>query len=157
LAYETGGMFSHSRNDLYKGIQEIARRQSYYYILSYALPARKADGSHHKIKLELTRPDLKISYRKGYYVQKEEQQFENNKKEDIIDALNAPGNMREIPMTLSYNYSQGDESTYSVSFITRTNIRGIQFLDEDSRRKNLVCFILAAFDENDIPNRHGFV
>jgi VWFA-related protein len=149
LAYETGGMFSHSRNDLYKGIQEIARRQSYYYILSYALPARKADGSHHKIKLELTRPDLKISYRKGYYVQKEEQQFENNKKEDIIDALNAPGNMREIPMTLSYNYSQGDESTYSVSFITRTNIRGIQFLDEDSRRKNMVSFILAAFDEND--------
>jgi VWFA-related protein len=149
IAYETGGMFSHSRNDLYKGIQEIARRQSYYYILSYALPARKADGSHHKIKLELTRPDLKISYRKGYYVQKEEQQFENNKKEDIIDALNAPGNMREIPMTLSYNYSQGDESAYSVSFITRTNIRGIQFLDEDSRRKNMVSFILAAFDEND--------
>ncbi len=149
IAYETGGMFSHSRNDLYKGIHEIARRQSFYYILSYALPARKADGSYHKIKLELARPDLKLSYRKGYYVQKEEMQFENTKKEDIIDALNAPGDMREIPMTLAYNYSQDEDFTYTVSFITKANIRGLSFLDEDARRKNMVSFILAAFDEND--------
>lgn len=149
VAYETGGMFSHSRNDLYMGIHEIAQRQSYYYILSYALPARKADGSYHKIKLELTRPDLKLSYRKGYYVQKEEMRFENTKKEDIIDALNAPGNMREIPMTLSYNYSQDEDFTYTVSFTTKANIRSLQFLEEDSRRKNAVSFILAAFDESD--------
>jgi hypothetical protein len=149
IAYETGGMFSHSRNDLYMGIHEIAQRQSYYYILSYALPARKADGSYHKIKLELTRPELKLSYRKGYYVQKEEMRFENTKKEDIIDALNAPGNMREIPMTLSYNYSQDEDFTYTVSFTTKANIRSLQFLDEDSRRKNAVSFILAAFDESD--------
>jgi VWFA-related protein len=149
VAYETGGMFSHSRNDLYMGIHEIAQRQSYYYILSYALPARKADGSYHKIKLELTRPDLKLSYRKGYYVQKEEMRFENTKKEDILDALNAPGNMREIPMTLSYNYSQDEDFTYTVSFTTKANIRSLQFLEEDSRRKNAVSFILAAFDESD--------
>ncbi|MBN1568846.1 MAG: VWA domain-containing protein [Acidobacteria bacterium] len=148
-AYETGGMFSHSRNDLYLGIQEIVRRQVYYYILSYGIPARKADGSYHKIKLELTRPDLKLSYRKGYYVQKEELKYENTKKEDIIDALNAPGNMSEIPMTLSYNYSQEADATYAVSFITRANIQGLQFLEEDSRRKNMISLILAAFDESD--------
>jgi hypothetical protein len=149
VAYETGGMFSHSRNDLYLGIQDIAHRQTYYYILSYGIPARKADGSYHKIKLELTRPDLKLSYRKGYYVQKEELKYENSKKEDIIDALNAPGNMSEIPMTLAYNYSQEADSTYAVSFITKVNIRGLQFLEEDSRRKNMVSLILAAFDESD--------
>ena len=149
VAYDTGGTFSGSRNDLYKGIQEIARRQSYYYILSYGTPARKADGSYHTIRLELTRPDLKLSHRKGYYTQKEELRFENSKKEDIIDALNAPGNMSEIPMTLAYNYSQEDDSTYAVSFVTKVDIRGIQFFEEDSRRTNLVSLILAAFDEND--------
>jgi len=149
MASDTGGTFSHSRNNLYLGIQEIARRQSYYYILSYGLPSRKADGSYHRIRLELTRPDLKLSYRKGYYIQKEELKFENNRKEDILDALNAPGNMSEIPMTLAYNYSQEDDSTYSVSFITKANIRGLQFLEEDARRKNTVSLILAAFDETD--------
>ena len=149
VAYDTGGTFSPSRNDLYLGVQEIVRRQSYYYILSYGTPARKADGSYHNIRLELTRPDLKLSYRKGYYIQKEELKFENSKKEDIVDALNAPGNMTDIPMTLAYNYSQEDDSIYAVSFLTRVNIRGLQFFEEDSRRTNLVNLILAAFDEND--------
>jgi hypothetical protein len=74
---------------------------------------------------------------------------ENRKKEDIIDALNAPGNMNEIPMTLSYNYSQEDDSTYTISFITNVNIRGLKFTEEDSRRTNQVSLILAAYDETD--------
>ena len=63
--------------------------------------------------------------------------------------MNAPGNMSEIPMTLAYNYSQEEDSSYSVSFVTNVNIRGMQFLDEDARRKNLVSLYLVAFDEND--------
>ena len=149
MAYETGGMFSQSRNNLSMGIQEIARRQTYYYVLSYGIPSHKADGSYHKIKLELTRPDLKLSYRKGYYTQKEELRYENSKKEDIIDALNAPGNMSEIPMTLAYNYSQEPDSTFTVSFVTKADIRKLQFIEEDSRRKNMVSLIVAVFDEAD--------
>jgi VWFA-related protein len=149
MAYETGGTFVHNRNDLYKGLQSIARRQSYYYVLTYGMPPHKADGVYHNIKLELTRPGLQLSYRKGYYTAKEELSYENRRKEDIIDALNAPGNMNEIPMTLAYNYFQEDDSTYAVSFVTNVNIRKMQFLDEESRRKNAVSLILAAFDEND--------
>ena len=52
-------------------------------------------------------------------------------------------------MTLAYNYSQEDDSTYAVSFVTNVNIRGLQFLEEDARRKNLVSLVLVAFDEND--------
>jgi hypothetical protein len=58
--------------------------------------------------------------------------------------------MREIPMPIAYNHSQEEDFAYAVSFITKTNIRGLQFLEEDSRRKNMVGFIMAeAFDEND--------
>jgi VWFA-related protein len=149
MAYETGGTFVHNRNNLYKGLQSIARRQSYYYVLTYGMPTHKADGVYHNIKLELTRPGLQLSYRKGYFTAKEQLSYENRRKEDIIDALNAPGNMNEIPMTLAYNYSQEDDSTYSVSFVTNVNIRKMQFLDEESRRKNAISLILAAFDEND--------
>jgi VWFA-related protein len=149
MAYETGGTFVHNRNVFYKGLQRIARHQAYYYVLTYGMPPHKADGVYHNIKLELTRPGLQLSYRKGYYTAKEELSYENRKKEDIIDALNAPGNMNEIPMTLAYNYSQDDDATYAVSFVTNVNIRKMQFLDEESRRKNVVSLILAAFDEND--------
>jgi VWFA-related protein len=148
MANETGGLFSYS-NNMYKPLQTVANRRSFYYVLTYAMPPHKADGAYHQIKLEVARPGLELSYRKGYYTPKEELSFENSKKEDILDALNAPGNMDEIPMTLSYNYSQEDDSTYAISFITNVNIRGLQFPQEDGRRNNQISLILAAFDEND--------
>jgi VWFA-related protein len=109
----------------------------------------EADGAYHRIRLEVARPGLELSYRNGYYTPKEEMTFENSKKEDLIEALNAPGNMNQIPMTLSYNYSQEEDFTYAVSFITDVNIRGLQFTEEDARRKNQVSMVLVAYDEND--------
>jgi VWFA-related protein len=103
MAHDTGGEFLNNSNNIYKQVKDIVRRQSYYYILSYGMPLHKADGAYHHIKLEVARPGLELSYRKGYYTAKEELSFENRKKEDIIAALNGPGNMNEIPMTLAYN------------------------------------------------------
>ena len=148
MASETGGLFQ-GGNLMDKGLLRIARRQVYYYILTYTMPPERAAGAYHNIKLEVTRPGLEVSHRKGYYTPKEELSFETRRKEEIISALEAPGNMNEIPVDLSYNYFQEDDLTYSVSFITDVKIRGLQFFEEDARRKNLVSLILAAYDEND--------
>jgi VWFA-related protein len=149
MASETGGRFFFAGSNMYKGLRDVANHQSYYYVLSYSIPPHEADGAYHKIKLELTRPGLELSYRKGYYAPKEELTFENRKKEDLMAALSGPGNMKEIPMTLSYNYFQEDDSTYSVSFVTNVNIQGLRFVEESARRKNQVSLVLVAFDEND--------
>jgi VWFA-related protein len=149
LANETGGVYYHDNNDLYAGIHQISSRQDYYYILTYAMPSQKPDGRYHSIKLEVTRPDLKISYRKGYYAPKEEMTFEQRKKEDILEALRAPGDLNEIPMSLSYNYHQEGDAIYAVSLLMNVDVRRLNFLEEDSRRKNLISMIIAAFDEND--------
>lgn len=148
LAEETGGLFFQD-NSMHKPLETIADRQFSYYVLTYGMPPHTADGAYHNIKLELARPDLKVSYRKGYYVPKEEISYENTKKEDLMDALNAPGDMNEIPMSLSYNYFQEEDSTYAVSFVTTVNIRDLQFREEDSRRKNQVSLVLVTFDETD--------
>jgi hypothetical protein len=149
LAYETGGQFFPRSNNMYIGLQSIARRWSSYYILTYPMPPHKPDGAYHHIKLEVTRPGMVLSYRKGYYVSKEELAFENSKKEDLMEALDAPGNMNQIPMTLSYNYSQEDDSTYAVSFIANVDIRDLKFLEEDDRHKDQISLVLVAFDDTD--------
>ncbi len=149
IASETGGQFFPRGNNMYLGLRNIAHRRSAYYIFTYGMPPHSADGAYHHIKVEVTRPGLELSYRKGYYTPKEEMTFENSKKEDLIEALNAPGNMNQIPMTLSYNYSQEEDYTYAVSFTTHVNIRGLQFAEEEARRKNQVSLVLVAFDETD--------
>jgi VWFA-related protein len=148
MAGDTGGSFFHNDNDLYKGLKQIVRRQPCYYILTYASPSPKANGTYHRIKLELSRPGLEISYRKGYYSPKEEMTFEKRKREDIIDALKGLGNFNEIPVNLSYNCYRSDSSTYGVSFLTNVDIRKLHFLDEEARHKNLISLVLAAYDDN---------
>jgi len=134
---------------MYRGLKDVAHRQFYYYVMTYAMPAPKKDGDYHDIKLELTRPGLELSYRKGYYTPKEELAFENSRKEDVMSALVGPGNMSEIPVNLSYNYFQEDDTTYSVSFITKADIRKLRFGKENGRRTNQISFVLVAFDESD--------
>jgi hypothetical protein len=149
LANDTGGVFFQNSNDIYKGIRQISSRQEYYYVLTYAIPPQKPDGRFHTIKVEVTRPGLQVSYRKGYFAPKEEVTFERQKKEDILEALQAPGNLDEIPMGLSYNCYQDDDTTYNVSLLMKIGIRGLRFLDEDSRRKNLITMVVVAFDDAD--------
>jgi VWFA-related protein len=149
MARDTGGMFFTYSNDMHKQLQKIVQRQSYYYIISYGMPSQKADGSYHNIRLEVARPELELSYRKGYFTIREELTFENSRKEDIIEALQGPGNMNQIPMALSYNYYQESDATYSVSFLTDVNMHNIKFVEEEARRRNQISLVLAAFDETD--------
>ena len=92
---------------------------------------------------------MTVTYRKGYYAPKEQLSFERRKKEDIIEALRAPGNLNEIPIQLSYNYFQMDDSRYQLALMTQVNIRGMKFVEEDSRHKNLISLVVVALDEND--------
>jgi VWFA-related protein len=149
LSSETGGMHIGNTNDLAAGMRKIIDSQSFYYILSYATPSAKSDGRYHKIKLEVTRPGLNVTYRKGYYAPKEQLSFERRKKEDIIEALHAPGNLNEIPIQLSYNYFQMDDARYQLALMTQVNIRGMKFVEEDSRHRNLISLVVVALDEHD--------
>jgi|GEM_PF-778371 len=149
LAHETGGIFFHNNNDLGAGLRQIVNSQSFYYVLTYATPSPKADGRYHKVKLELSRPGLQVTYRKGYFAPKEQLTFERRKKEDIMEALQAPGNLNEIPIQLSYNYFQLDETRYQIALLTKVSIQGLQFLEEDARHKNLFNLVVVAFDEHD--------
>jgi len=112
------------------------------------MPPHKTPGVHQKIKLEVNRPGLTLSYKKGYYFSKEELTFQSNKKEDVLEAVNALGDLREIPVNLAYNYSLADDDlTYAVDFLTSVYVKKIKFIEEEERRKNLLHLVLAVFDE----------
>jgi VWFA-related protein len=148
LADETGGIFYHNDNDLYAGLKKLSIPKAIYY-LTYAIALHKPDDRYHHIKLEVSRPGLKLTYRKGYFTPKEELTFQRRKREDILEAMQTPGNLNEIPIDLGYNCAQEDDSYYNVSFLANVDIRRLHFLDEDSRHKNLINLVVVVFDEND--------
>ncbi len=149
IAIDTGGIFYHNSNDLYAGMKQIAERQSYSYVLTYASPNLRNDGRYHKIKLEVSRPGVELSYRKGYYAPKEEISFESRKKEDIQEAMWAPGNVNQIPIQLSHSFYQLEDNRYQLSLLTYVDMRRVKFLDEEARHKNLVSLVVMVLDEED--------
>ena len=147
LTEETGGILFTDNNDLVAGLGQISNTQSYYYVLSYASPDQKANGKYHKIRVEVDRPALELSYRRGYYAPREILSPEDRKNEDIQLALAAPGNFDEIPLQLDYRSSPVQDDRHRLSVFTNVRIAGVPFRQEGERRRNLLHLVLMVYDQ----------
>ncbi len=66
LADNTDGRAIVNSNDLAKGLRQIVRDQSAYYLVGYNSNRVTADGKFHEIKVKVKRPGVDIRSRKGY-------------------------------------------------------------------------------------------
>src|SRR4029079_13416080 len=62
-----GGILVRNTNDLGKGFDSIANDLRSYYALSYAPTKVDLDGSFRSIEVRVTRRDVDVRTRKGYY------------------------------------------------------------------------------------------
>jgi VWFA-related protein len=67
LAENTDGRAIVNRNDIGKGMQQIIRDASGYYLIGYNSAQAPTDGKFHKIDVEVTRKGVEVRSRKGYW------------------------------------------------------------------------------------------
>jgi VWFA-related protein len=72
LAEATGGIAVHDQNDISVGLQRVLADHAGYYLIGYepqaATFARSPNGiEFHKVKVEVTRPGLRVRSRRGFY------------------------------------------------------------------------------------------
>jgi VWFA-related protein len=67
LADNTDGRAIINRNDLAKGMEQIVRDSSGYYLLGYNSSQAPVDGKFHKIDVDVTRKGVDVRARKGYW------------------------------------------------------------------------------------------
>jgi VWFA-related protein len=67
LADNTDGRAIINRNDLARGMQQIIRDSSGYYLIGYNSSQAPTDGRFHKIDVEVTRRGVDVRARKGYW------------------------------------------------------------------------------------------
>ncbi len=67
LANNTDGRAIINRNDLEKGLRQVVRDTSAYYLIGYNSTLSTPDGKFHKIEVKLKRPGLQLRSRKGYW------------------------------------------------------------------------------------------
>ena len=67
LAENTDGRAIVNRNDLARGMQQIVRDASAYYLVGYSSTQAPQDGKFHEIKVRVKRPGVQVRARKGYW------------------------------------------------------------------------------------------
>jgi VWFA-related protein len=99
IAKDTGGTYLLGEKKFDNFQKAVSRDLGNYYELSYSLKKKKADGKYHKIKVKIRRPDVEISFRKGYF------DYTHEQKESLLFASASynPSMFKEIPFEARAN------------------------------------------------------
>ena len=149
LAMATGGISFKDNNDLVAGLRQVVDQQFSYYVLSYATPPKKPDGRYYRLRVKVSRPGVRVTHRKGFYAPKERLSPEEQKKKEMLEAMRAPTDLREIPLQMSYHGSRLDGDTYRLEIVTRLGFEDLPFLVEEGKRINRINLAVVAFDDEE--------
>jgi VWFA-related protein len=82
VANSTGGKAFYNTNDIKRAMVEALDSGSNYYTIAYTPTNNKWDGRFRNIKIEVSRPDLHLEYRHGYFARAETSAQENHASAD---------------------------------------------------------------------------
>src|SRR3954468_4980655 len=116
LARDTGGKAMFDSNDLSLGIVQAAQAVSSYYILGFYTTHASLDGKFHRVKIALAGGlSADLSYRQGYYADREFAKFtEADKERQLEEALMLENPVTDIPIAMEVNFFQLNRAEYFV-------------------------------------------
>ena len=116
LAKDTGGKAVFDYNDLSMGIVQAAQAVTSYYILGYYSTHTALDGKFRRVKVSLREGVAgELSYRQGYFADKEFARFTNADKErQLEEALMLDNPVTDMTIALEVNYFQLNRAEYFV-------------------------------------------
>jgi VWFA-related protein len=116
LAKDTGGKAMFDNNDLSLGIVQAAEAVSSYYIIGFYTTHPERDGRFHRVRIALNGGlSAELSYRQGYFADKEFAKFTAADKErQLEEALMLENPVTEITIAMEVNYFQLNRAEYFV-------------------------------------------
>lgn len=149
LADGTGGKFFHNDNDLKGGLNELAARPEYLYVLGFSPQDLKPDGSYHPLKVSVRNvPGASIQVRRGYWAPKQARDGAEQAKEDIADAVFSRDEISEIPVDLQTEYFKPGDEKAELTVVARIKADGLRFRKADERNNDQVTVVSGVFDSN---------
>ncbi len=131
LAYDTGGRSFQDMNDLSLALKQVQADTQIYYVLGYYSKNTKQDGRYRKIRVEVTRPDLKIEHRPGYFASKSFDQLTQDERDlQLQQALAVERPFSDVPIILQADYFRKDDKTCLVPVSIELAGDGIEFKDK---------------------------
>lgn len=141
IADDTGGRFYGNNNDIKRGLDSILEENSAYYMLGFYPEAAKWDGKFHKIKVALrNRPDLTVSFRKGYLAKSPQpvKADVDPKFAEAIEAISSPLIRREIDLRLTPLYIDDVKRDPIVTILLHIDASKLNFTQSEGKYKGRI-------------------
>jgi hypothetical protein len=152
LAQDTGGRTFYDTNDFGEAFQEIQSENSSYYLLGYNPSNTRSDGRFRKIRVEVTRPGMKVEARPGYYAPKNFRQFTREDKEaQLQQAINLDEPFLDLPFVVDASYFLRPDNTYYVVLAAKISGSAVQLLKKSNSHETEFDFIWRATDPSGKP------
>ena len=156
LAKDTGGKAMFDNNDLSLGIKQAAEAMTSYYEIGYYPTHTALDGRFHRIKISLKEGlSADLSYRQGYFADKEFGKFTTADKErQLEDALMLENPVTDITITMEVNYFQLNSAEYFVPVAVKIPGSELALARRGGASETLIDFIGEVKDDfgNTIQN-----
>lgn len=149
LAEGTGGKFFHNDNDLKGGLDQIAARPEYLYVLGFSPQDLKPDGSFHALKVRVRDvPGAILQVRRGYWAPRQARDAAEEAKDDIADAVFSRTEISEIPVDLETEYFKPSDDQAELTVVSRIQADGLRFRKDNQRNNDQVTVVSGVFDSD---------
>jgi VWFA-related protein len=143
LAGDTGGKAQFDNNDLDHGIVQAQNAISDYYLIGYYATNTAKNGHFRRVKVALTQNlEAKLSYREGYYADKEFSRFTAiDKERQLEDALMLEDPITELSIAMEIDHFQLNRAEYFVPIIVKIPGRELALAKHGGAEHTLIDFV----------------
>jgi VWFA-related protein len=149
LAYSTGGTFFHNDNDLKGGLNVIAARPEYVYVLGFSPQELKYDGAYHGLKVNVKNTaKLTIQARRGYWAPKHAVDSVEAVKEEIQDTVFSREEVQTIPLGVQTEFFESGDQKFDLTVTAQLDAKALRFNKEQDRNDDTLTVVTGLFDPN---------
>jgi VWFA-related protein len=136
LATDTGGRTFYDLNDFSPAFQEVQKENSSYYLIGYSPTNTHDDGRFRHIRVEVSRPGLKIQARPGYFAPKNFRQFTAGEKENQLQqVMDLDEPFVDLPFVVETAYFRRPDKKCTVILAAKIPGSQVEFLKKSGKHE----------------------
>jgi VWFA-related protein len=150
LADGTGGTFFHDDNGLKEGLNRIAARPEYIYVLGFSPQNLKYDGSFHDLKVKLPGArKVSLQVRKGYWAPRHAEDSAEEVRDEIRDAVFSREELDAFAFDVQTEYFRSNlNDKVELTVTDHLDAGSMRFSKAGDRNNDTVTVVTGVFDDN---------
>jgi VWFA-related protein len=148
LATDTGGRTFYDLNDFSPAFAEVQKENSSYYLIGYSPTNTHADGRFRHIRVEVSRPGLKVQARPGYFAPKSFRQLTRAERDNqLAQVMDLEVPFVDLPFVVETAYFRRPDKKCTVILAAKIPGSQVAFMKKSGKHDTEFDFAWKLTDE----------